>query len=113
MHIRDPMWRKIRGALQSADTRRILPLMDTFSDIIMRWPSLREFADDLGVPYVTAQVMKHRDSIAAEHWSAVVAGARARKIKGVSFELLARLKAEKAGRRPLAGKAATMARPAA
>lgn len=103
----------MRGALQSADTGRILCLMDTFSDIIMRWPSLREFAEDLGVPYVTAQVMKHRDSIAAEHWAAVVDGAKSRKIAGVTLELLARIKAERAGKRPLASRSCVLPRPAA
>lgn len=75
--------------------------MDSFTNIIRRWPSLQDLADDLGVPYVTAQLMKHRDSIAAEHWEAVVAAAKLRGIDGVTLELLARIKAEKAGRRPL------------
>ena len=87
--------------------------MNTFASIIERWPSLHDFAADIGVAYVTAQVMKHRDSIAAEHWAAVVDGAKNRKIDGVTLELLARIKAEKAGKRPLASRSCVLPRPAA
>lgn len=62
--------------------------MQSFSDIIGRWPSIRAYADDIGVRYVTAQVMKHRDRIASDHWKAVVAAARKRGFKDITYDLL-------------------------
>lgn len=60
----------------------------THRDVIDRWPSLREFADDIGVPYGTAKQMRRRNSIPDEYRSAVVEKAKERDIEGVSFELL-------------------------
>lgn len=67
--------------------------MDTFSSIIDRWPSLQDYADDIGVQYVTAQLMRHRNSIASNHWKAVVGGAEKRRIEGVTLEALAEIAA--------------------
>jgi len=67
--------------------------MDTFADIIDRWPSLQDFADDIGVKYVTAQLMRHRNSIAPNHWKALVSGAEMRRIEGVTLEALAEIAA--------------------
>lgn len=61
----------------------------THSDIIDQWPSLAEFARDLSVPYGTAKAMRRRGSIPAQHWSATVAAASKRSIKGVGLEQLA------------------------
>jgi hypothetical protein len=76
----------------------------SFRELIDLWPhpSIGTVAEDLGVPYGTVQVMRHRDSIASEHWASLVDGARRRRFEGwrtVTIELLARLKAAKA-RRP-------------
>lgn len=70
--------------------------MRSFAEIIDLWPSpsLRSFADDIGVRYVTAQLMRHRNSIAPKYWNAVVAGAERRRISGVTLELFAKLAAE-------------------
>lgn len=67
--------------------------MSTFRNIIDKWPSIGEFASDLGVKYVTAQLMRHRDSIAPRHWNNVVLAARKRSISGVSLEVLAAIEA--------------------
>lgn len=67
--------------------------MDSFRSIIDKWPSLPAFAADLDVIYVTAQAMKRRDSVSAEHWPALVAAAERRGIKGVTLEALASIKA--------------------
>jgi hypothetical protein len=72
--------------------------MKTFTDVINLWPSLGEFAEDIGVNYVTAQVMKHRDSINSRHWLNVVKAAEARGFEQVTVELLASLKTP--GNRP-------------
>lgn len=82
--------------------RRMTKMPDSFVSIINLWPTLQDFADDIGVPYVNANLMRQRDSIAADHWAAMVDAARRRGIKGVSTDRLARLKAEKAAaKRPL------------
>lgn len=64
----------------------------SYRDIIGMWPSIGEFAADIGVKYVTAQLMKHRNSIGADHWSAVVEAARKRGYDVVTLELLAGLR---------------------
>lgn len=64
--------------------------------IIEKWPSLSEFAADLGVAYGTAKAMKRRGSIPSERWVEVVGKAKARKIKGVTLEALAVAVAERA-----------------
>ena len=61
------------------------------SDVINLWPSLGAFAQDLGVPYVTAKAMRRRGSIPAPYWVTVVARARERSIENVTVERLAEL----------------------
>lgn len=73
--------------------------MDSFSAIIDRWPSLAAFAADLGVKYVTAQVMRHRDSISARHWGRLVKAARRRGFEGVTLDALAAIAASEPSRR--------------
>lgn len=70
--------------------------MNSFSDAINRLPSLRAFADDIGVDYVTAQAMRNRDSISDRHWLRVVAAASSRGLDGVTLEFLAALAARRA-----------------
>ena len=70
----------------------------TFRSVIDSWPSIQEFADDLGVKYVTAQLMRHRDSIAAKHWKPVVVAARKRRLSGITLDLLASITPRKANR---------------
>ena len=64
----------------------------SFRSIIAKWPSLAEFARDLGVSENTAKQMRTRDSIGIEHWQNLLASAKRRKIRGVTVEVLARLK---------------------
>jgi hypothetical protein len=61
----------------------------THSELINLWPSLREFADDLGVLYGTAKAMRRRGKVPAEHWLRMVEAAKERGIDGVSLEVLA------------------------
>ena len=63
----------------------------THSDIINLWPSLAAFAQDIGVPYVTAKAMRRRGSIPAPYWIRVVACARERGIANVNLDRLAQL----------------------
>lgn len=62
--------------------------------LINRWPALSAFADDIGVPYVTAKAMRRRGSIPAAYWLRVVECARARNLDGVSLEILAEMAAK-------------------
>lgn len=59
------------------------------TDLINLWPSLSDFASDLSVKYGTAKAMRRRSSIPPGYWAAMVAKAKARKIKGVTEEALA------------------------
>lgn len=65
-----------------------LPVM-THIETIEKWPSLSEFAADLGVPYGTAKAMKRRGSIPADRWVDVVEKARARGFEDITHEALA------------------------
>jgi len=67
----------------------LISIMTTHTDIINEWPSLSDFADDLGVQYGTAKAMRRRGSIPPEHWIVLIARARERKIRGVTLETLA------------------------
>ena len=62
--------------------------MRTHADIINQWPSLRAFAEDLGISYVNAQVMRYRDSIPVDHWARVIKVASNRGFDGISWESL-------------------------
>lgn len=79
--------------------------MHDFATIILSWPapSIRTFADDLGVPYVNAQQMKLRNSIPDVYWDLVVEAAVRRGIDGITLEKLQQLSARK---RRIAGNAA-------
>lgn len=83
--------------------------MHDFATIIMAWPapSIRNFADDIGVPYVNAQQMKLRNSIPDVYWDLVVAAAAKRGIDGITLERLQQLSARK--RRPVGNAAGAVA----
>lgn len=73
----------------------------TFADLINEWPNAVALAEDLGVKEVTARAWKTRGAIPAEYWTDIVVAAEARKIEGITLELLAGLAAKQAGREPL------------
>lgn len=58
------------------------------ADIIALWPSIRSFAEDIGVPRNTAKQMNTRGRIAAHHWQGVVRAAMARGFSDVTIEAL-------------------------
>lgn len=64
-------------------------MMQTHSDIIDRWPTIREFSQDIGVQYDCAQKMRWRNKIPAKYWPQIVSAARTRKMRGISFAVLA------------------------
>lgn len=59
--------------------------------IIDAWPSLREFAADIGASYNTTKHIRRRGRIPAEYWTRLVEAAGRRQLTGVDFEMLARL----------------------
>lgn len=61
----------------------------THADLINLWPSLADFAADIGVEYGTAKAMRRRSSIPSEYWLAMVRSADVRTIAGVTLEALA------------------------
>lgn len=73
--------------------------MDTFAKLIARWESIGAFADDVGVPYGTAQMWKFRNSIHPRHWTDVVKAARMRGFDDVSLEKLTEMSRRRDRRR--------------
>ncbi len=60
-------------------------------DIINAWPTLSDFAADIGVTYGAAKAMRRRSRIGIEYVDAVVSAAQARGLTGISADLIARL----------------------
>lgn len=54
---------------------------DSFDAVLAHWETPAQFSAALGIPYVTAQVMRHRRSIGDNHWPKVI---RALADKGVT-----------------------------
>lgn len=65
----------------------------SFAEIIDLWPSIEEFASDVGVPFHTARNWRARGSIPAYRWAAIIDSGRRRKIK-VTSEQLTRIAAQ-------------------
>lgn len=70
----------------------------TFRGLIAKWPSLAHFAADLDITENAAKQMRTRDSIAPEHWPKMAEAAKARRIRGVTLDLLAQLRRERSPR---------------
>lgn len=75
--------------------------IQTFAQLIEKWPTAVDLAKDLGVKDVTARAWKVR-GIPSEYWTGVIAAAAGRAIPGVTLELLADIAASQAGREPSA-----------
>jgi hypothetical protein len=65
----------------------------THSDLINLWPSLTDFASDIGVGYESAKAMRRRSSIPSGYWKYMVAAADRRGISGVTYDRLAEIAA--------------------
>jgi len=65
--------------------------MNSFPDLIETWPSLGDFAADVNVPYVRAQLWKHRRSIPPQYWDDVVKAAQGRGYKHITLGTLTQL----------------------
>jgi hypothetical protein len=69
----------------------------SISALISEWPTIVEFAQEVGCGYEAARQMRRRESIAPEHWARVVDASTARCIGGVTFEWLAKQRATASG----------------
>jgi hypothetical protein len=56
----------------------------TISALIDAWPTITEFAAEVGCGYEAARQMRRRESIAPEHWERVIDAAGKRGIEGDS-----------------------------
>lgn len=71
----------------------------SFREIIKNWPErdgltpLQAFCADLGINYVTGQVMSHRNSIDPDHFPGLVKAAGKRRVRGITLEHLHFLRA--------------------
>jgi len=62
--------------------------MRSFSEVLARWDSRQAVAQDCGVTYGVVKQWERRGSVPARYWAALLKGAEARGIKGLSLELL-------------------------
>lgn len=73
----------------------------TIADIIDTWPrkagqsALQAFAADLGIPYNTAAVMKHRNRINPVHWDTLLRQRRRRGLRDLDHRALVRIAASR------------------
>jgi hypothetical protein len=65
--------------------------MQSFDDVIGKWPSDAQFARDVGLKPNHVQTMKARDSIPAEYWLDIVAAAEQRGYRDITLELFSRI----------------------
>lgn len=71
--------------------------MSTVPDLIGKWPSVSEWARDLGLKREShGTLMKMRGSIPVAYWQRMIEAAQARDIEGVTLEALAEAHTNKA-----------------
>lgn len=71
----------------------------SISELIANWKTIGNFSDAIGCGYEAARKMRDRESIAPEHWPAVVSASVSKGVPGITFEWLAvqRAKAARTG----------------
>jgi hypothetical protein len=70
--------------------------VQTFSEIINRWGSPADLAEDLGEEVGTVRQWRNRNSLPDRVWKGAVASAAKRQIDGVTLEVLAEIAARQA-----------------
>ncbi len=65
--------------------------VDDFAGLIALWPTIKDLARDLAVPYPTVNAWVQRNSIPSSRWASMIASAKRFGIKGVTLELMAKL----------------------
>ena len=68
------------------------PNFQTVDDIFGLWPSVSEFARDIGLKREShGTIMKRRQSIPATHWPRIVEAAKKRGFKGITLAVLSEI----------------------
>lgn len=82
--------------------------MKRFRDVITRWRSAEELADDIGETGLLVRAWKARDNIPPPHWPKIAQAAEKRGFKDITIPFLADLamRREIKGRKPKADAAA-------
>jgi hypothetical protein len=62
---------------------------NSISELIAKWPTIAEFANEVGCGYEAARKMVTRGRVGPRHWGSVVEASERRGIPGVSIEWLA------------------------
>lgn len=62
---------------------------NSISELIANWPTIAEFASDVGCGYEAARKMVTRERVGPRHWSSVIAASERRGIAGVTNDWLA------------------------
>jgi len=44
----------------------------TFDELLALWATPKALSEEAGLPYVSAQMMKHRKSIGSAHWQSLI-----------------------------------------
>ncbi|MDA5627835.1 MULTISPECIES: hypothetical protein [Agrobacterium] len=69
-----------------------LSVPSSVADLIGRWESIAEFANDAGCGYEAARKMRSRGSIAPANWEGVIAASEKKGVPGINYEWLAKLR---------------------
>lgn len=75
-------------------------MMQNAVQIIDLWPSAKELARDLAVPYSTVAAWRSRAAIPAAYWRDLIHAAAARGVPGVTADRLVELHARSGARNP-------------
>jgi hypothetical protein len=62
--------------------------MRTIDDLMKLWPTVAEFARDIGIKPTHAQTMRVRGSIPVEYWPNILAAAKTRNLPGITADTL-------------------------
>ena len=65
-----------------------LRVMQNFLEVIDLWPSVLEFAQDIGKKPNLIRKWKERDSIPSDAWLSIISAAQYRGLHGVTAEVL-------------------------
>ena len=60
----------------------------TIEELLALWDSPKSLSEDLRVPYVNAQLMKHRKSVAVNHWPQLIKAAKGKGVQLTTDDLL-------------------------
>lgn len=74
----------------------VVEIIDTWPVGARKLSRLHAFARDLGIKYTTAAVIRHRDSIAPEHWARLIAKRVEGGMTDVTVEVLLRIASRRA-----------------